>query len=161
MNSSRRIALLSVLAVTVGLGACASLPENLIEKPEVKLRDVQVVGLGFKNQTFLLSFDIRNPNPYPLPVNHIRYGIELDGQRFASGETASDISVPAQGASEFAISVELDLLSTAPRLLSIVREGVRGDIPYELEGELGIDIPLTPPVSYRTEGAIRLDSGGY
>ena len=37
---------------------CASLPENLIRQPEVQLRDVQVVGLGFNNQTFLLSFDI-------------------------------------------------------------------------------------------------------
>ncbi len=147
--------------VTIGLGGCATLPENLIERPAVKLRDVQVMGLGFKNQTFLLSFDIHNPNPYPLPVSHVRYGIVLDGQRFASGHTASDISVPAGGDTEFAISVELDLLTTAPRLLSIVREGVRGEIPYELEGELGIDIPLTPPVSYRTEGAIRLDSGGF
>ena len=161
MNSSRRIALLGFLVATLGLGACASLPENIIDKPKVKLRDVQVVGLGFKNQTFLLSFDIHNPNPYPLPVNHIAYGIKLDGQRFASGQTSCDISVSAGGDTEFAISVELDLLTTAPRLLSIVREGVKGGIPYQLEGELGVDIPLTPPVSYRTEGAIRLDSGGF
>lgn len=145
----------------MGLGACASLPENLVTKPEVQLRDVQVLGLGFKNQTFLLSFDIHNPNPYPLPVNHIRYGVRLDGQRFASGQTQSDISIPAGGDAEFAISVELDLLSTAPRLLSIVREGARRDIPYELDGELGIDIPMTPPVSYRSSGSIRLDSGGF
>ena len=147
--------------LSAGLGACASLPENLVTKPDVQLRDVQVLGLGFKNQTFLLSFGIHNPNPYPLPVNHISYGVKLDGQRFASGRTQSDISVPAGGDTEFAISVELDLLATAPRLLSIVREGVRRDIPYELEGELGIDIPMTPPVSYRSDGAIRLNSGGF
>ena len=160
VNSSRR-RLALVLALVAGLGACASIPENLIERPRVQLRDVQVVGLGFKNQTFLLSFDIHNPNPYPLPVNHIRYGVRLDGQRFASGHTASDMTIPAGGDAEFAISVELDLLKTAPRLLSIVREGVRRDIPYELEGELGIDIPMTPTVSYRSDGSIRLESGGF
>ncbi len=160
MNSSKhRLAI--ILVLFTGLGACASLPENLVAKPEVQLRDVQVMGLGFKNQTFLLSFDIHNPNPYPLPVNHVSYGIRLDGQRFASGQTESNISVPAGGDAEFAISVELDLLTTAPRLLSIVREGVRRDIPYQLEGQLGIDIPMTPPVSYRTDGSIRLDSGGF
>lgn len=137
------------------------MPEDLIAKPRVELRDVQVMGLGFKNQTFLLSFDIHNPNPYPLPVKHVSYGIRLDGQRFASGQTTSDISVPAGGDTEFAISVELDLLTTAPRLLSIMREGVRRDIPYELKGELGIDIPMTPAVSYRSDGAIRLSSGGF
>ena len=160
MNSGRRH-LAIVLVLLSGLGACASMPENLVTKPDVQLRDVQVMGLGFKNQTFLLSFDIYNPNPYPLPVNHIRYGVRLDGQRFASGQTESEFSVPAGGDAEFAISVELDLLTTAPRLLSIVRDGVRRDIPYELEGELGIDIPMTPPVSYRSNGSIRLDSGGF
>ena len=161
MNCGRRTAVTGVFLVLAALGGCASLPENIIGKPDVELRDVQVVGLGFNSQTFLLSFDISNPNSFSLPVNHISYGVRLDGQRFASGETASDISVPAGATSRFAISVELDLLHTAPRLLSILRDGARGEIPYELEGELGIDIPLTPPVTYRTSGAIRLDSHGF
>lgn len=161
MNYARRWRLLVLLAAVTGLGACETLPENLIERPEVALRDVQVIGLGFDAQTFLLSFDISNPNPFPLPVNHVSYGVRLDGQRFASGKTPSKIRVPADGTTQFAISVELDLLSTAPALLSIVREGVRKEVPYELEGQLGIDLPLTPPVTYRNVGAIRLDSGGF
>ena len=154
---SRRLTVVGLLATICGLSACASLPENLISAPDVKLRGIQVMGLGFKNQTFLLSFDIHNPNPFTLPVNHVRYDVRLDGMRFASGETPSEISVPASGDTEFAISVELDLLSTAPQLLSIVREGARGEIPYELKGVLGVDIPFTPAVSYRSGGAIQLN----
>jgi len=157
-KSSRQLTVVGLLATLWGLSACASLPENLISAPDVKLRGVQVLGLGFKSQTFLLSFDIHNPNPFALPVKHVRYDVRLDGLRFASGQTASDISVPASGGTEFAISVDLDLLSTAPQLLSIVREGTRAEIPYELKGELGVDIPFTPPVTYRTQGAIRLHS---
>lgn len=160
MNYARRQVTLVIMFAVGGLGACASLPENVISKPEVSLRDVQVMGLGFKSQTFLLSFDVSNPNPFPLPVNHVSYDVRLDGERFASGKTESDLSVPAGGESQFAISVELDLLSSAPRLLSIVRDGTRREVPYRLEGQLGIDIPLTPPVTYRTDGLIRLDSGG-
>ena len=158
MNCGKRWRLLALLAAFTGLGACETLPENLIEKPEVALRGVQVVGLGLNAQTFLLSFDISNPNSFSLPVSHVSYGVKLDGQRFATGRTSN---VPADGSTQFAISVELDLLNTAPALLSIVREGVRRDVPYELEGELGIDIPLTPPVRYRSKGAIRLNSGGF
>ena len=161
MNCGKRWRLLALLAAITGLGACETLPENLIEKPVVALRDVQVVGLGFNAQTFLLSFDISNPNPFPLPVNHVSYGVQLDGQRFAAGRTPGEINVPADGTAQFAISVELDLLNTAPALLSIVREGVRREVPYVLEGELAIDIPLTPPVRYRSVGAIRLNSGGF
>ncbi|MDH3820201.1 MAG: LEA type 2 family protein, partial [Gammaproteobacteria bacterium] len=104
-------------------------------------------------------FDISNPNPFSLPVSHVSYGIKLGGQRFASGQTASDISVPASGTAQFAISVDLDLLNTTPRLLSVIRDGARTEIHYELEGQLSVDIPFTPPVTYRTSGAIQLSSG--
>ena len=161
MNYTRRMTIAGLCVVLGALGACASIPEDVIGKPEVSLRDVQVMGLGFKNQTFLLSFDVSNPNPFPLPVSHVSYAVRLDGQRFASGETPSEISVPAGGKTQFAISVEVDLLNTAPRLLTIVRDGVRRDIPYRLEGRLGLDLPMAPAVAYRTEGAIRLDTGVY
>jgi LEA14-like dessication related protein len=143
------------------LSACASIPESLISSPRVKLSDVQVVGLGFKSQTFLLSFEVANPNPFPLPVRNVAYGVRLDGQRFASGETASEFTIPAEGNATFAISVNLNLLQTAPQMLSIVRDGARRDIRYELVGQLGVDIPLTPPLKYNTSGTIRLNSASY
>ena len=110
-----------IVILLVGSGGCATSLENAVSSPKVELTDVEVMGLGFKSQTFLLSFNVRNPNPFPLPVENVSYGVRLDGQRFASGTTPSSFSVPAQGASQFAISVELDLLQTAPRLLSFAR----------------------------------------
>ncbi len=138
--------------------ACASMPESLIGTPSVNLSNVQVVGLGFKSQTFLLSFDVANPNPFPLPVSNIGYGVRLDGQRFASGETICDFTIPADGDTSFAISVDLNLLKTAPQLLAIVRDGTRREVAYELDGRFGIDIPLTPTLKYRNSGKIQLNS---
>jgi LEA14-like dessication related protein len=149
---------LGIVFLASGLAGCASTLQNLLESPTVELADVQIVGLGFNNQTFMLSFDVKNPNPFSLPVESVSYGVKLDGHRFASGETASEFSVPANGNGRFAISVDLNLLQTAPQLLSIVRESVRKDVQYELEGQLAVGIPLTPPVSYRNTGSIRLTS---
>jgi LEA14-like dessication related protein len=143
----------------LGLTGCATTLESLVKSPRVELRDVSVLGLGFNNQTFLLSFDISNPNPFPLPVSSVSYGIKLDGLRFATGETPSEFSVPAGGDTHFAISVDLNLLQTAPQLLSIVRQSAREEVTYELEGQLVVDIPLAPPVSYRNAGSIRLSAG--
>ena len=151
---------LSSAIFAIGVGGCATALDNLVKSPSVELRNVQVVGLGFNSQTFLLSFDVSNPNPFALPVRSVSYGIKLDGQRFASGKTPSEFSVPANGDTMFAISVDLNLLQTAPRLLSIVRQSVREDVRYELEGVLAVDIPLAPPVSYRNSGTIRLSSQG-
>lgn len=149
---------LGCVVFVLGLAGCATNLESLVKSPSIELRDVQVMGLGFNGQTFLLSFDIRNPNPFALPVSSISYGIKLDGYRFASGETVSEFSVPADGDAQFAISVDLDLLQTAPQLLSIVRQSVRKDVMYELEGRLAVDIPMAPAVSYRNAGTIRLSA---
>jgi len=150
---------LQLVLLLACLSACASSLENLVVAPSVKLSNVQVVGLGFKSQTFLLSFDVANPNPFPLPVSHIEYGVKLDGQRFASGETVCDFTVPAHGDTSFALSADLNLLQTAPQLLSIVRDGARREISYVLEGRFGVDIPLSPTLKYRNRGKIRFKPG--
>lgn len=158
MKACLRSIALSLLVIA---GGCATSVEDLVDMPRVELRDVKVLGLGFNNQTFLLSFSVTNPNPFPLPVNDVSYALELDGQRFASGRTPSEFSVPADGVSRFAISVELNLLQTAPRLLAIVRDGNGEAMRYALEGEFGIDMPLAPRVPYRHSGTIRIGADAF
>lgn len=146
-----------LLLTTVLLSSCASL-DNVVSAPTVSLRNVQVEDIGFDSQTFILSFDVRNPNPFPLPVKSINYGVKLDGHRFASGEAVSSFTIAAGGDGAFAISVDVNLLQTAPELLFIVRDATRRDIPYSLEGQLGIDIPYTKPVKFESSGLIRLQA---
>lgn len=149
-----------LLVIAFMLSACASI-ESFVSSPTVSLRGVQMTEFSFTAQTFVLDFGVSNPNPFSLPINSVTYGVVLDGQTFASGNTQGSFSVPAGGDSDFAISVELNLLQTAPKLLSIVRDGARRDIPYEIEGELGVDIPYTPPVAFSSSGEIRLTSNAF
>jgi LEA14-like dessication related protein len=153
-NRLKLAALLLVLNLSAG---CASTGQ-LIDTPNVSLRNVEVTDLDFSGQTFLLGFDVTNPNAFPLPVKSISYGVELDGYRFASGATSGDFVVPASGDTEFSISVEVDLLKTAPQLLYIVRDSLKRDVPYELKGQLGLDIPLVEPVRFSSSGEIRLQA---
>ena len=111
LNVSRYAGML--LATTL-LSGCAS-TGDLISAPDVSLRNVQLTDVELSHQTFLLSFDVTNPNPFPLPISTVSYGVELDRQRFASGRTQGGFTVPASGDGEFAISVELNLLKTAPQ----------------------------------------------
>ena len=148
---------MSLLAMAFALTACAGM-ETVISAPGVSLKKVTVTDLDFSGQTFLLGFDVVNPNSFPLPISEVSYGIELDGHHFAGGETAAGFVIPAQGDGEFAISVQLNLLKTAPQLLYVIRDGVRGDIPYALNGRLGIDLPLVKPVKFKSTGEIRLQA---
>ncbi len=155
-RSSIRLSV-QIFLIAYLISGCAG-TDTLIGTPGVSLRNVQMTEVDFSRQTFLLGFDVTNPNPFPLPVNAVSYGVELDGYRFATGETAGNFTVPASSDGEFAISVELDLLRTAPQLLHILREGAKRDIPYELKGELGVDLPFVEPVSFTTSGAVRLQA---
>ena len=42
------------------------------------------------------------------------------------------------------ISVDVNLMRTAPQLLFIVKDGVKREIPYVLSGRFEVDIPLVP-----------------
>jgi len=158
MHRERIPNIAGAVAALAMLAGCAVI-EDSISAPDVALTSVQLEKLGFSEQTFRLSFDVSNPNPFPLPVKSIGYGVELDGHRFASGETECDILVKASGDGEFVISVDLDLLTTAPELLALVRDSNRRDIPYSIEGRIGLDLPATRPLRFEHNGQIRLTAG--
>jgi len=73
---------MSLVVTALALFACAGM-ETVISAPDVSLRKVTVTNLDFSSQTFLLGFDVVNPNAFPLPVSRVSYGVELDGQHFA------------------------------------------------------------------------------
>ena len=157
MMETARIRKIGLSAVACLAAGCAS-TGAMIERPGVSLRNVEVADIDLDGQTFVLGFDVVNPNPFPLPIRSVSYGVELEGLRLASGETQTSFTVPAGGDSHFAITVDVDLMHTAPQLVFIVRDGIYRDIPYALEGSLAIDVPLAKPVSFRNQGSIRLDA---
>lgn len=157
MNKRNLVHKISLILAACILSSCASM-DTFVSAPGVSLRNVKLTDFGFSGQTFLLSFDITNPNSFPLPIKKVTYGVELDGQQFASGNVECEVVIAAQGDGEIVISVELDLLRTAPQLLYIVRDGAIRDIPYELKGKLGVDIPFVKPLTFKRKGEIRLSA---
>lgn len=135
------------------LGACAG-NRPAVQSPEVALRGVELTSLSFREQTFVLSFDVSNPNPFPLPVRSVRYKVFLEQQQFASGETAGRFTVPASGSGSFDISVELDLVNSASQLSTLLRAGSSRPLAYELHGSLAVAIPFSRPLEFSRSGTI-------
>lgn len=157
MHAMHGIRNLMALSVAVALSACAA-TGTLVTTPSVKLTSVQISKIGFAGQTFLLAFDVDNPNSFPLPIRKIRYAVMLEKQKFARGETQCDITIPAHGEGEFVISVDIDILQSGAGLASIVRSGVRHNVLYKLDGSLALDIPLTRPISFSSTGTVNVMS---
>ncbi len=145
----------SLAAACVVLTGCASLEERF-EQPSVELTSVEVVRMSLSGQTVKLGFRVHNPNPLPLPVKAVRYRVRLNDQEFAGGETDGRFSVPAGGEGSFAISVNLDLMRSGPQLAMLLQNGSSENLRYELQGDLSLDVPTSPTLRFREEGAIPL-----
>ena len=150
-HSTRKV----IFSILLGLyltGCASSGP--MIEKPSVQLTGIQISGLSFSEQTLLLSFNVDNPNPFPLPVSGVRYHVRIANQTFASGQTQGEFSIPASGSEAFDLSVELDVLNSASRVSSLLRSGMNERIEYELSGSLAVDIPFVNPLPFSATGTV-------
>ena len=155
MNSQNFGLRTASLVAIVAMSGCAGM-DAVISSPSVRLASVETTDVDFHRQTFLLGFDVSNPNPFPLPIQSVRYRIRLGEQRFASGETRGNFTIPSDGNGEFMISVELDLLRTTSQLSSLIGTGIRGNMDYELSGSFTVDIPFAKPLAFSSNGRIEL-----
>jgi LEA14-like dessication related protein len=151
-----RIASLAAIAVISG---CAGM-ETMISSPSVELTSIELTRADFDRQTFLLGFDVSNPNAFPLPVRSVHYRLRLGEQQFASGETQGNFTVPSNGNGNFTISVDLDMLRMTSYVSTMIQTGMRRNIDYELSGSLTVDIPLAPPLQFSNDGNIELRAAG-
>ncbi len=155
MRPNHAIAVVAMLVTIVLSSGCAA-TQSFVDTPRVHLTKVELTYAGFDGQVFLLRFDVDNPNPFALPVTSVRYQVILANQKFASGEAHSEISIPASGSGDFDLQVELDLLKQASQLVSVVRDGMRHDVEYELHGSFTVDIPFVQPIPFSTKGSVQI-----
>lgn len=148
------------ITAMAAMSACASM-DAIIDPPAVRLTSIEMTDADLERQTFLLGFDVSNPNPFPLPVKSLRYRIRLGEQQFASGETQGNFTVPSDGNADFKISAELDLLRTTSKLSSLITAGMRRNIDYELSGSFAVDIPFARPLVFSNSGSIELRSAVF
>ena len=153
MKGSKQLQISVGLLAALFLSACAS-TETMISTPAVQLKSVELSKVGFNQQTFLLGFDVSNPNSFPLPVKAVKYRLFFDDKSFASGETQGNFTVAAHSDDQFVLSVNVNFLDSATQLTSLLRGGVPEYVEYELQGSLAIDIPFVRPVPFSSTGVI-------
>ncbi len=144
-----------LLFAAVSLSACAG-TGILVDSPGVELTGIELTSASFHGQTFLLSFDVSNPNPFPLPVKAVDYRVDFDDRKFAGGKTQGKFTVPARGDDSFAISVDLDILNSASHLRLLIGGDFKENISYKLRGNFAVDIPFVKPIPFSNSGIINM-----
>lgn len=143
----------AVLAAAA-LASCALTPK--FETPKLAVVDVQMLGSDLWAQRLKVRMHVQNPNDIALPIKGITYAIEVDGQQFASGESATSFVVPALGDAEFDMNVTTNMAGTLLKLLARGPD-VRGQsVPYRLSGKVSLSQGLLRSIPFDERGTFKL-----
>ena len=144
---------LLILTLAVGVNGCAALRPDL-KAPRLALIAVAMTSGDVFNQQFLIRMSVENPNDRELPIKGLDYKIFLEGDGFAEGKLNKPFVVPANGETDFDMTVKTNFVSGVGRLLS--RLNGRTQVNYSVEGDLLTDIRFLKKIPFNETGSVNL-----
>jgi len=135
------------------LGGCALAPK--FTTPQLTIVGVKLEGSDLLAQRLKVRVHVQNPNDRSLPVKGIDYTLDVDGQPFASGESAGSFVVPALGEAEFDMNVTTNMAGTLVRLLARSSEA-RASVPYRLSGKIALSQGWLQSIPFEQHGTFSL-----
>ena len=144
---------LLLCAVALLLSACSALRPDL-QVPRLTLVSVAMTSGDIFNQQFLVKVNVENPNDRELPITGIDYKLFLEGDSFAEGLSSKPFTVPAQGDTDFDMTVRTNFVSGAARLLS--RLNGRDQVQYVVEGKVLTDISMLKKIPFQESGTVSI-----
>jgi LEA14-like dessication related protein len=151
MNRVARLLLVFALLVTAS-GCSALRPE--LEAPRLAIVHVSMTSADIFNQQFLLRVNAQNPNKRELKIKGLDYTLFLEGDGFAEGMLNKPFTIPAEGETDFDMTVKTNFVSGIGRLLS--RLNGRTQVNYTLQGKLLTDIRFLKKIPFEETGSVNL-----
>src|SRR6202044_1140782 len=124
------------------------------ERPVLTVSSVELQSGNLFQQSFLVKFQVQNPNARELPVQGLHAELDVGGQRIASGVSNRAFVVPPLGQSEFDMTITANV---AAALLQLA--GRHSDsVDYEVTGAASLNLPFLHDLPFHQTGSFSLDS---
>jgi LEA14-like dessication related protein len=144
---------LVIVALLIGLSSCSAFRPEL-EPPRLALIHVAMTSADIFNQQFLVRVNVQNPNKQDLKIKGLDYTLFLEGDGFAEGILNKPFTIPAEGETDFDMTVKTNFVSGIGRLLS--RLNGRSQVNYTLQGKLLTDIRFLKKIPFEETGSVNL-----
>ncbi|RNC67764.1 MAG: hypothetical protein ED859_12915 [Desulfuromonadales bacterium] len=126
----------------------------LVSEPQVKVKDLGLVGVGANGAELEFLLAVTNPNSFPLVLKGYTYDVSVMAMPLTKGGTRERIEFPAGETTDVRLPVRIAFKD----LLEIMkREPDLNKIPYRFIGGLEVETPLgtsTVPVSKAGDFAV-------
>jgi LEA14-like dessication related protein len=142
-------------AAGVALLSCGCALAPKFTTPVLTVVGVSLEGGDLLTQHLKVRVHVQNPNDRTLPIKGIEYALDLDGQPFATGESASSFVVPALGEAEFDVNVTTNMAGTLVRLLARPPDE-RASVPYRLTGKISLSAGWLQSIPFEQHGTFTL-----
>jgi LEA14-like dessication related protein len=129
-SSARWLSALAIVAAL--LGGCAA----PLQKPEVSVAGVELLGIGLVEQRLLLKLSISNPNDVDLPIKALSFDLDLDGQPFAKGASEQPVTIARQAETQLDVKV-VSRLGDVIKQLKAARQN--GKLGYRIHGHVELE----------------------
>lgn len=139
-----------VLGLTFVLTGCAAVgpASNFIQAPKISIQDASVQNISLMQGTGLVTLNITNPNPFPIPLEGVQYNLRLNGTPVASGAQRQSMHLVPNQPVAVQIPIQLNLqqiMQLAPNLWRSQQ------VQYELDG--AVQLPYLS-IPFQRQGGI-------
>lgn len=134
------------------LAACSAVVP--LQEPKLQVVGVELLRGDLLRQELRVRMRVQNPNDRQLPVRSITYEVQLGGEPFAHGESERDFLVPANGETEFDVSVTAN---AAAAVLKLVGSGRKLDsVDYRINGKVSLSSGMFRNIPFDQKGTLDL-----
>jgi len=137
-----------LLILLLCTAACAA----KFERPNLTVVGIDMKSGNLLQQTFLVKFQIQNPNDRDLPVSGLHAELNVGGEQIASGVSNRAFVVPAHGQSEFDMTITANM---ALAMLKLANQHA-DSIDYEVTGAASLDLPFMHDLPFHQNGSFPL-----
>ena len=137
-----------LLILLLCTAACAA----KFERPNLMVAGIDMKSGNLLQQTFLVKFQIQNPNDRELPVSGLHVELNVGGEQIASGVSNQAFVVPAHGQSEFDMTITANM---ALAMLKLANQHA-DSIDYEVTGAASLDLPFMHNLPFHQNGTFPL-----
>ena len=149
---------LAVALLAAVMAGCAGLERLRPEAPYVTLAGLRMLDLSLFEQRFEVALRMRNPNGFALPIQGLRYQLEVNGASFAKGASGEGVNLPAYGEEVLRLTVVSDLGSTLAQIRRW-QQDPPDDLSYRLTGSVDVG-SLAPSLPFDVAGNVALTTAG-
>ena len=141
-----------ILGLMLALGGCAGLTSP-VAPPEVSLAGLGFGRPGMFEQELRVDLRVSNPNDFSVPIESLRFDLEINELRFAQGRTSEEFELPALGETVVPVTVTVPTGELVERVMQL---GVEQRLDYRLSGAAEIGSLFGLSVPFEREGKLAL-----